>query len=239
MNKPEPNEFSTDKVSAARKLWAEFKALRVVLPLYGVALLAAFVIVMRITWPDVLFDTTALILFSIAAACILLPCLLQILPPLKRFSLGPVEAEFVDRAINKMEQKVVLSEAKSKQKLNRFTPKEMGSVGWQKYFDEYAAILKSSTSNQLKVLTASNLIERMLFNAAVALGVSGVDEGTNPVDISESLFEAKLISADEKTAFDEFWSLRHRLVHGSPHVLSDEQTARVLDIAGRLMRILA
>ena len=47
------------------------------------------------------------------------------------------------------------------------------------------------------------------------------------------------ISEAERQAFDEFWDLRNRIVHGQTASPSDEQTARVLDLLWRLVRTLA
>src|SRR3569623_2273818 len=75
-----------------------------------VSLAAILLILARMFFPALVFDSTSLILFAIAAVAFLLPRLLGLLPPLKKAKYGDFEVEF-DEAIERLEERVVEAEA--------------------------------------------------------------------------------------------------------------------------------
>jgi uncharacterized protein YutE (UPF0331/DUF86 family) len=207
------------------------------LPLYIVAISAVVVIVARLLWRSLNFDNTSLILFGIAAGALVIPYLFNVLPPLKSLEAGPVKAEF-DRDIARLERNVAASEGeRSKPRADRRDTSE--AIGWEKYFDEYFSIVNSTTSNVEKILAAAILVERMIGNVAQALNLPEIDQRATPLTIVDRLAEAQIIGNEEKEAFDDFWLLRDRVVHGAMGSLSNEQTARILDLIWRLVRTLA
>jgi uncharacterized protein YutE (UPF0331/DUF86 family) len=59
-----------------------------------------------------------------------------------------------------------------------------------------------------------------------------------PKAIIDLLAQQEFITEAERSAFDEFWKMRNMPVHGDLE-LTDEQTARVLDLVYRLVRTFA
>jgi uncharacterized protein YutE (UPF0331/DUF86 family) len=207
------------------------------LSLYLVAISAVVVIVARLLWRSLNFDNTSLILFGIAASAVVIPYLFNVLPPLKSLEAGPVKAEF-DRDIARLERNVAASEGeRSKPRADRRDTSEV--IGWEKYFDEYFSIVNSNISNVEKILAAAILVERMIGNVAKVLDLPQIDQRSTPRRIVDQLAEGQIIGNEEKKAFDDFWLLRGRVVHGAMGGLSDEQTARILDSIWRLVRTLA
>lgn len=205
--------------------------------LYLVAGAAGAVIIARAFWPRFAFDNTSLVLFAIAAGASVIPYLLRALPPLKSLEAGPVKALF-DRDIAQLERNVVATETeRTKQR-----PERAGSsdaVSWEKHFDEYFRIVNAPTSNPEKILAAGILVERMVENVAKAFALPALGGHLEPREIVDRLAQTEIIGGEEKKAFDEFWSLRDRVVHGGIGIPSDGQTARILDLVWRLVRTLA
>jgi hypothetical protein len=188
-------------------------------------------------WPTLLFDNVSLILFAIGAGAVILPHMLRLFPPLKTLKAGPIEAEF-ERELRQFERKVIASEAEPP-KSRATTVDSTGTVSWEGYFEEYFKIVNSPTSNVEKILGASILLERMLLNVAKAFDLPNVKERTGPATIVRKLLDAGLIGPEEQAAFNDFWALRNKIVHGAVGSPTDEQTARMLDLVWRLVRTLA
>jgi len=206
-------------------------------PLQIIAASAAAIIVARLFWRSLNFDNTSLILFAIAAGALAIPYIFRLLPPLKSLEAGPVKAEF-DRDIARLELNVVATESeRSKQHPERTEPP--GAVSWEKYFDEYFTIVNSGTSNTEKILAAAILVERMIGNVAKAFNLPELGQHMTARAIVDRLAQSQIIGTDEKKAFDDFWSLRDRVVHGGVGGPSNEQTARILDLVWRLVKTLA
>lgn len=201
-----------------------------------VALAAVLVIIERILFPQLVFDSTSLILFAIAAICVLLPQLLKILPPLKKAKYGDFEIEF-DEAIKRLEQRVVEAESTPTPLPTKFTSSYPPMR--ETYVQGYKDILASETTNTEKVLAAAILADQMLTETARGLELLTPELARNPRAIVHALSEHGIISLQERQAFDEFWNLRNRIVHVEAKPPTDEQTARVLDLLWRLVRNLA
>jgi len=207
---------------------------RVYWPLYLVALAAVIVIVARILNKDITFDNISLILFGIAATCILVPYLLRGLPPLRKLKVGDYEVEFEEK-LRSLENKVIESEQEVQETK---VPPRSESVDWREYYREYNSIIGSSVSNVEKILAASNLVERMILDAARAFDIDNGNIRKSARGVIVEMERQGLISQAERAAFAEFSDLRNRVVHGilSP---TDSQTARFLDLGWRLVRTFA
>jgi len=195
-------------------------------------------IVARAILPDLRFDNVSLILFALALVAALLPHILHSLPPLKALKYGDFTAEF-DKAIRGLEKKVVASEASRPAATSSQVVPELGAASWEKFFDAFFKIANSPASNTEKILAASILVEGMILNVAAAFGLGKIGPQTNARNVVEKLAERSLISQEERAAFEDFWSLRNQVVHGRIGSPTDEQTARILDLAWRLVRALA
>ena len=200
-------------------------------PTYVVAAVASGLVVARMIWPDIQFDATSLALFGIAALALLLPNL----PPLKKLKLGSFEAEF-EKAIRAFEQKVLATETESQPAPARVVESGADKATWEKFFDDYFSIVNSGASNFEKILSAAILIEKMVAAAAIDVHAS---RRRSPAQQVSALAEHGLITQDEEAAFREFWNLRSKVVHGELGQPTDAQTARVLDLAWRLVRTFA
>lgn len=170
--------------------------------------------------------------------CALLPQLLSRLPPIKSIKYKDFSAEF-EKDIAALEKKVIASESAPVPPTTTEIAKKPGTVSWEQFFDEYYRIVNSPSSNVEKILSASILVERMLTNVASAFGIVSQGPHTPPRGLVEKLAKENLISGAEMEAFSDFWAIRNKVVHGAIGTLSDEQTARYLDLAWRLVRALA
>src|SRR5688500_17187259 len=83
---------SPDEMSVRVRSW----------PVYVLLVLCWGIVIARVIWPKLNFDTISLILFAIGTAAALLPTVLTVLPPITRLKLFEVEAEF-GRHINELE----------------------------------------------------------------------------------------------------------------------------------------
>lgn len=211
--------------------------------MYVLLVLCWGIVLARVIWPKLNFDTISLILFAIGAAAALLPTVLTVLPPITRLKLFEVEAEF-GRHINELERTVVAAETSpaSAESVPRRDADESAaggvthSVSWQAYFDEYFRIITSTVSPREKILSVAILLERMLEDAAARYSPKTARSSR---DLVELLTTHHLLTPEEAAAINEFWEVRNRVVHGQPSVFTEADAARILDLAWRLVRIFA
>jgi uncharacterized protein YutE (UPF0331/DUF86 family) len=203
-------------------------------PLFTVAASALTLIAVRMIWPSIKFDDTSLVLFGVAALALLVAFL-----PIKRIKWGDFEAE-LDRAVDNLERKVTATEASLPAQLASKAAAR-GSASqptWQKFFDEYISLVNSPASNIEKIIAASILLEKMIDTFVDAFEPELGPRGRGPRVAIDQLAEHKLISPEERAAFMELWTVRNKIVHEGIRP-TDEQTARLLDLAWRLVRTIA
>jgi uncharacterized protein YutE (UPF0331/DUF86 family) len=190
----------------------------------------------RMIWPDLSFDTTSLILFGISIVAFLLPFI-----PLKKVKWGDFEAE-LDREIDTFERKVEATEAATDGSPIRRQIEAAAAHGtrptWEGFYEQYAKLVSVPSSNTEKILSAALLLEKMISTAAEVLDPDERAKLRTPRALVDRFGKEGLISEDERSAFLEFWTLRNRVVHEGAR-LSNEQTVRILDLVGRLVRTLA
>jgi uncharacterized protein YutE (UPF0331/DUF86 family) len=204
-------------------------------PLLVVAVVSLIVTAARVIWPSLRFDETSLGLFGFAAVALLVALL-----PITRIKWGDFEAE-LDRDVDDLERKVRATEAAppSASKAVAAGPEEPPSTpAWQRFFDEYIALVNSPASNVEKIIAAAILLEKMIDTSAAALGPEIGARARGPRFVIDRLAERNLITAEERAAFMDFWAIRNKVVHQGMQ-LTDEQTARLLDLVWRLVRTLA
>ncbi len=127
------------------------------------------------------------------------------------------------------------------EKTRSATQQGSGSEPWQVYFDEYFQIVSSSSSSREKILSVAILLERMLQNVAAAFEIlPNLGRSVrSPREIVNLLMKNGLLTQSEASAFNEFWAIRNKAVHGEMIFVSDADAARILDLAWRLVRIFA
>jgi len=206
--------------------------------------LAFLLIVLRMVIPKLVFDTTSLSLFGIAAACFLLPYL----PPLKRLKILEIEAEFearIEKAVDALARTVNEVEKKPSAQALPLRSKKEEIAGpyppmWQEYVREYQAILTSTATNTEKIIAANVLLEKMIQTAAVDLGLDAHITRGPTARIIEELARQGFLTAPECEAFREMSDIRNLVVHGGVEARpTDRQTGRVLDLLYRLVRTFA
>ena len=205
-------------------------------PLFAVAACSLILIAVRIIWPLLKFDNTSLVLFGVAALAMLVAFL-----PIKRIKWGEFEAE-LDRAVDDLERKVKATEASSPpllaSKILAPGSEPPSQPTWQRFFDEYIALVNSPASNVEKIIAATILLEKMIDTFATALGPELGAHGRGPRFAIDRLAEQNLITTQERAAFMDLWAVRNKIVHEGIRP-TDEQTARLLDLVWRLVRTLA
>jgi uncharacterized protein YutE (UPF0331/DUF86 family) len=205
-------------------------------PLFAVAACSLILIAVRIIWPLIKLDNTSLVLFGVAALAMLVAFL-----PIKRIKWGEFEAE-IDRAVDDLERKVKATEVSSPTLPASKMPAAGSEVSsqptWERFFDEYIALVNSPASNVEKIIAATVLLEKMIDTFATSLGLELGAHGRGPRYAIDRLSEKNLITTQEKAAFTDLWAVRNKIVHDGIRP-TDEQTARLLDLVWRLVRTLA
>jgi len=187
------------------------------LPLLAIVAAAAGLIIARMIWPKLHFDTTSLILFGIAAVAWALAYV-----PVTKLKFGDFEAELAP-LVAAVEQQVLAAEAAATVRsaqgpegrpgvVYRGGPaEEREDAAARAALEEYAAIVGSGASDRDKIIRVANLVER------VAQGEK---------------------HAEVRQAGESFAVLRNHIVHGGA-VPSPEYVSAVLDAGGRLIKAVA
>jgi hypothetical protein len=164
--------------------------------------------------------------------------------PLKKLKIGDFEAELVEE-VDRLERKIQASEATTEVKRGAVDGELTTSKvdfrkqdTWKEFFTEYNRILTSSASNVEKVISVSVLVEKTLEVATRSLDIPQENLGRGARQQLKWLSNRGLVGDAEQAAYEELMHIRNKVVHGgvSP---SDETTARILDLAGRLVRAFA
>lgn len=192
---------------------------RIRLPLLAIVAAAVGLIAARMVWPKLLFDTTSLILFGIAALAWALAYL-----PITKLKVFDLEAE-LEPLVAKLEQKVIASEAEATVRATKDTEKRPGVVyrrepgfaedspggGGRAALEEFAEILESNTPDEARVIRAANLLWRV----------------ANDRELSSKTWDAVHVVQ----------SLRIR-IEEEGYSMSPQDAKRVLDGIGRLIRMI-
>lgn len=178
---------------------------------------------------DIIIDTNTVLLIGFALLAFLLPEVSN----LSKLRYGNIELEF-EKKVNHLEKMVIAEESTSRTKPVLKTAKKSG---WQEYDSEYKNILSSRSSNIEKILRASQLVERMIESAADDFGLAEGQQFKSPTSTMVDLHKHKFISDDELALYNEFYSLRNKIIHGEISEISDQLTARILDLLWRIVRI--
>jgi uncharacterized protein YutE (UPF0331/DUF86 family) len=201
-----------------------------------IAIVAAALVLLRMRFPNLVFDNQSLILLCAGALALALPKLLTLLPPLKRLEVGTFAAEF-NEAIDRLEKQVSDAERKPAPQPIKKTVTGYAQLH-ESYVKGFNEILSSRASNTEKILAASILAETMLAETARELKLTKDNRHRSPSTLAELLASNGFISDAERDAIKEFCRIRNAVVHGRATPPNDEQTARVLDLLWRIVRVL-
>lgn len=174
-------------------------------------------------------DTTTVVIIGMAMLTFILPDVSN----LSKFKYGDIELEF-EKEINHLEKLVIAEEvidAPSKR------PVRVKTVSWAHYYKEYTEILNSNYSNVEKILRASRLVELMVMEAGNDFGLIEKSELRNPAKIMKELHNHMLVSDEELSLYNEFYSFRNKIIHGEIKEISNSLTTRVLDLLWRIIKI--
>lgn len=206
-----------------------------------VAAIAVALAFFHIFISGVTLDSVALILLALAGVVFLMPELSEIFARIRKIKIGEFEAEF-DVEIRKLEEKVLTAESQVSSKKIVDTIKHISSKLQvpqlhRDYVREYKNILASSSSNTQKIVLSSILVDRMIQETVTALELDS--SGTMPAKEGMLvLLKEGFVAEAETEAFKEFWSVRNIAVHGNrAEEITDRQTARVLDLLWRMVKI--
>jgi hypothetical protein len=195
---------------------------------YTVAAVAIILIVGRMFFPKLVFDSTSLALFGIAVVAFFLPYI-------TKMEVAGFKVE-LDHQIEILKDKVILSEQEPRPKAAKAVQE---TSLWREYFKRYNEITTSRLSNVEKVLAATNLVTEMLWDVVRTFEIEGANLGRDPRAIVRTMVEQGFLTNVEGEAFDELWSIRNEIIHGKHGQLTDEQTVRLLDLTWRLVQTLS
>jgi hypothetical protein len=143
-------------------------------PLISIATTCVAIIIARLIWPWLNFDSTSLVLLGIVFVALVLPYV-----PVRKLKWGDFEAE-LEAVVDDLERKISATEATpsiprvpSDAEMRGPKPGGEAEPTWQQFFDEYIKIVNSTASNVEKILAAAILVERMGGVAALAFGLAG------------------------------------------------------------------
>jgi uncharacterized protein YutE (UPF0331/DUF86 family) len=151
---------------------------------------------------------------------------------IKKIKVGGFEVE-LEKKVNDLERLVIAEEIIGGPKKESKETK----INWPDYYKEYSDILKSKSSNIEKILRASQLVELMISDAGKDLGLTDNAKLKNPKIIMNELHQHGLITVEEFSLYNEFTSLRNKVIHGQIKEISDSLTTRILDLLWRIVRI--
>jgi hypothetical protein len=112
-----------------------------------------------------------------------------------------------EKKVNQLEKMVIAGESGVSKAA---TVKEATEAVPHEYFKDYKAILESPASNIEKILRASQLVDAIMSN--------------NPASTQSDLYT-------------QFYSLRNQIIHSDMKEISDQLTARILDLLWRIVKI--
>lgn len=196
-------------------------------PLYLISVGAVGLVGARMAWPWLPFDNNSLILLGVAALALVVAYL-----PLKSIKWGELEAEF-NSDVAALAQKVVASEQAPPPKTPR-TERLHGAA--RASYDKYAELLSSRGSNVEKILGAGVMLEQVVDAAAKEFEFKDLRPGAGTMSVLSRFAREGLVGQAEMEAFRDFWAIRNKVVHQG-YIPTDDQTARLLDLAWRLIRV--
>ncbi len=174
-------------------------------------------------------DNTVVVLIGLAVLVYILPEITN----LSKFKYGDVEIEF-EKKVDQLEKLVLAEEIIGGATNNRL---ENPKVHWQDYYSEYKEILLSTSPNNEKIIRAVQLTELMIIEAGKDFGIEETKQTKNPAIIMRELHKNGLITVEELALYNEFISLRNNIIHGKSKDISNNLTARILDLLWRIVRI--
>lgn len=176
----------------------------------------------------------SLALLGIAALALVLPRLIEILPPLKKAKYKDFELEF-EKEIKVLEKQVVQIEKETEE--SEVEGKAKYPSLHSEYVDEYQNIVSSNEPNMQKILRSAILTEKIIFQATKDLNIEIKGNAKSPVAVIRVLVKEGILSEKERAVFNSFWELRSKIVHGHFSELTDNQTTRIMSLLWRLITI--
>jgi len=236
MNRARKTARSVGKTMAApviAALWNEI-IMKQNWTLYLIAITSAGIVILREIFPTLRFDGISLTLLGIAALAMVIPRLIELLPPIKKAKYKEFEIEF-EKEIKALEHQVVEIEKEAVESEQQGTAKYPPLH--TTYIDEYQSIISSKEPNIQKVLRAAILTENIVLQAAKDLNIALKNNVRAPSSIIRILFKEGFITQKEQSVFNSFWELRNKVIHGHLADLSDSQTTRIMSLLWRLITI--
>lgn len=159
------------------------------------------------------------------------------------FSRADRAAAGFDQMVSALESKVSLSEREGAPPLAADESKadagSRGEVSLRTYSDEFERIAATGIPAREKIVLIGVLLERLVLEVAESRDISPpANRRASAVAMARRLAQEGRISGEDAAAFRDFWQVRNEAVHGR-FELSEDHAARVLDVAWRLVRVLA
>lgn len=191
------------------------------------ALLAFLIITLRAFYPPFQFDQISFFLFLTAAIILLLPDLSELINRISKIRHGKTEIDFE----NDLED---LSETADE------AQEDVQSEGYQieNISEELDEFLSTSDNPRASLMMLAREIERRVREVATETGIAGENQVISVKDMMEKLVEEEFIRPKTLHLFNDFWTVRNKVVHGAHYEAKDEHIYELVEIGVRLLRLL-
>jgi len=197
-----------------------------------IAAIAFVILIARIIWPEMRFDTTSLYLFLLGSIVILIPDIGNLISRVKKFKKGDLEIELeseIKNLADKTEKTEKTIEQSDEDEFEiEFTPDE-----------NYLRITEFTRDPRGGLVAVAVEIESTITRIAREYDVSPKSRYLSPVKTVDQLAQKGILPEELPSLVRDFWSVRNKAFHQTDFSLTNEQLYRLLDLGVRILDLLS
>jgi HAMP domain-containing protein len=182
----------------------------------------------RFIWPQLAFDTLSLYLVLIAAGCVLIPDVANLIARIRRIKIGNNEIELgeaIDRITSQTEE--------VERRMSTSTDYEVQRpVELPRHIERYIRDPRGG------LIAVAADIESQVRTLLVEANLSGVHLYISPLRGIELLAAKGLIDQELPMLMRDFWVVRNKAVHDSQERMTDDEIYRLVDLGVRILDLL-
>jgi len=192
------------------------------------ALLCVSIVVLRMFYPELRFDSLSRDLLLISLAALLLPEFVKILGRLRKFKWGENELE-LDEAIDELNRRTKEAEERADLESESFTVDEDFHPDVQRYLsDPKGGLIAVAADIEARV---NELVRETRLN--------GLRRYISPMRGIELLAKRGAVVADLPALMRDFWALRNQAVHDNRLSFSKNEIYRLVELGVRILELLS